>query len=260
MADLGLRERLQPSLIDRLIDEERLLTLFELTFARPRLRELGVLERDLRALLLAQGLAAGPPAGPHEEGKGGSLRLCFWAPNGRVGVAQLSALVIRPPGAPEGVALQQLCEIEARNVVNETVETADQRLAIARRLREIVSRDIGLLLNAAPMETVVDLEAVPRVRQSVLNFGLPSPTGRYASSVSRQELSSQIEAVIRCFEPRLSRVRVTPDTEREQAEMHEVSLRIDAQLWGQPAPFQVVLHTSIDIESGKASVSDLGSR
>jgi type VI secretion system protein ImpF len=261
MADLGLRERLQPSLIDRLIDEERLLTLFELTFARARLQAVGILERELRAVLLAQGLSAGPPAEPEEEEEeGGRLRLRFWAPTGRVGTAQLNALVIRPPGAPEGIALQQLCEIGARNVTNETAESPDQRLAIAHRLREIVSRDIGLLLNASPMETVVDLEGLPRVRQSVLNFGLPSPTGRYASSVSRQELASQIEAVIRCFEPRLSRVRVTPDTEREQAEVHEVSLRIDAELWGQPAPFQVVLHTSIDVESGKASVSDLGSR
>ena len=256
MADLGLRERLQPSLLDRLIDEERLLTIFALTLPWSRLRGLGILERDLRALLLAQGLSAGTPAEP-DETQGELLRLHFWAPSGRVRVAQLGALVIKPPGANEGVTLQQLCEIQARNVLNETAETAEQRLAVARRLREIVSRDIGMLLNAAPMEMVVDLEALPRVRHSVLNFGLPSPIGKYASSIGRQELLNQIEAVIRTFEPRLFRVRVSPDTEREQGDAHALSLRIDAQLWAQPAPFQVVLHTSIDVESGKASVNDV---
>jgi type VI secretion system protein ImpF len=259
MADLGLRERLQPSLIDRLIDEERLLTLFGLTFARGRLREVGILEPDLRTALLAQGLVAGAPAEP-DEADGERLRLNFWAPSGRVGSNQLAALVLKPPGAPEGVALQKLCEIDARNILNETAETAEQRLAVARRLREIVSRDVAQLLNASPLETVVDLEALPYVRRSVLNFGLPSPTGKYASSVSRQDLSSQIESVIQRFEPRLSRVRVTPDAQREEAMTHEVSLRIDAQLWGQPAPFQVVLHTSIDTESGKASVGEAGGR
>jgi type VI secretion system protein ImpF len=259
MADLGLRERLQPSLLDRLIDEERLLTLFEVTLVRSRLRALGIPVRDLRALLLAQGLAAGPPAAPDAE-EGELSRLHFWAPSGRVGIAQLNALVFRPPGATDGVSLQQLCEIQARNVVNQTAETSEQRQAVARHLREIVSRDIGLLLNADPMETVVALEGLPRVRQSVLNFGFPSTVGKYASSVSPQELASRIEAVLRAFEPRLSRVKVTPDTERQRAEAPEVSLRIDAELWGQPAPFQVVLHTSIDVESGKASVSDMGSR
>jgi type VI secretion system protein ImpF len=259
MADLGLRERLQPSLLDRLIDEERLLTLFEVTLVRSRLRGLGIPERELRALLLAQGLAAGPPAAPDAE-EGELLRLHFWAPSGRVGIVQLNALVFRPPGATDGVSLQQLCEIQARNVVNQTAETPVQRQAVARHLREIVCRDIGLLLNADPMETVVALEGLPRVRQSVLNFGFPSTVGKYASSVSPQELASRIEAVLRAFEPRLSRVKVTPDTERQRAEAAEVSLRIDAELWGQPAPFQVVLHTSIDVESGKASVSDKGSR
>jgi type VI secretion system protein ImpF len=259
MADLGLRERLQPSLLDRLLDDERLLTLFELTLARPRLQELGVLERTLRALLLAQGLIAGPPAEPDRE-EGELLRLHFWAPSGRVGMAHLNALVIGPPGATGGVALQQLCEIKARNVVNQTTESSEQRQAVARRLREIVSRDIGVLLNGTPLEMVVDLKGLPLVRQSVLNFGLPATVGKYASSVSRQELARRIEVVLRAFEPRLSRVRVSPDTEREQAEAHEVSLRIDAELWGQPAPFQVVLHTSIDVESGKASVSDKGGR
>ena len=91
----------------------------------------------------------------------------------------------------------------------------------------------------------------------VLNFGLPPTAGKLASSVSREHLSSQMEAVIRCFEPRLSQVRVTPDTERGALEPNEVSLRIDALLWGQPAPFQVVLHTSIDTESGKASVREM---
>lgn len=259
MADSSLRERLQPSLLDRLIDDERLLTLFELTFVRPRLRELGVVVRDLRALLLAQGLSAGPPAAPDEE-EGDLLRLSFWAPSGRVGKAQLNALVIRPPGATDGGTLQQLCEIHTRNVVNETTETAEQRQAVARALREIVSRDIGLLLNADPMETVVALEGLPRVRQSVLNFGFPSTAGRLASSVNVQALAARIETVLRAFEPRLSRVRVTPDARPQNPEIHEVSLRIDAELWGQPAPFQVVLHTRIDVESGKASVSAMGGR
>src|ERR1700759_1316503 len=101
MADLGLRERLQPSLFDRLIDEERLLTLFDLTFPRARLREAGIAERELKAFLVSQGLVSIGGAAV-EEGTAEELRLRFSSPLGRTTVAQLGALSLR-----EGVTLQQ---------------------------------------------------------------------------------------------------------------------------------------------------------
>ena len=130
----------------------------------------------------------------------------------------------------------------------------------ARRLRELVSRDLSLLLNASSMEALTDLEALPYVRTSVLNFGMPSLTGRMASSVSHDQLARILETVIRRFEPRLTRVRVTPEPPGEGAEIQEISFLVDAELWGQPAPHQVVLHTHIDTGSGKVRLSDLGGR
>jgi type VI secretion system protein ImpF len=130
----------------------------------------------------------------------------------------------------------------------------------AGRLRELVSRDLSLLLNASSMETLTDLETLPHVRASVLNFGMPSLIGRMASSVSHDQLARILETVIRRFEPRLTRVRVTPEPSSEGAEIQEISFVVDAELWGQPAPHQVVLHTHIDTGSGKVRVGDLGSR
>jgi type VI secretion system protein ImpF len=258
MAELSLRERLQPALLDRLIDEERLLTLYVLTFERARLLRLGILEGDLRGLLIAQGLSLVPGAGVNASGDLLELRLC--APIGRVGISQLNGLLLKPPGAPEGVLLEKLCEIEARNVLNESAETPEQRFATGRRLREIVSRDLALLLNASSLEATDDLEAVPHVRSSVLNFGMPSLAGRAASSVSAAQLARRIEAVIRNFEPRLTKVRVSHDPEGERAQEPEMSFRIDAQLWSQPAPHQVVLHTRINTESGEVHVNDPSGR
>jgi type VI secretion system protein ImpF len=258
MAELSLRERLQPALLDRLIDEERLLTLYVLTFERARLLRLGILEGDLRGLLIAQGLSVVPGAGVN--GSGDLLELHFFAPSGRVGISQLNGLLLKPPGASEGVLLEKLCEIEARNVLNESAETAEQRFATGRRLREIVSRDLALLLNASSLEATDDLEAVPHVRSSVLNFGMPSLAGRAASSVSAAQLARRIEAVIRNFEPRLTKVRVSHDPEGERAQEPEMSFRIDAQLWSQPAPHQVVLHTRINTESGEVHVNDPSGR
>jgi type VI secretion system protein ImpF len=258
MAELSLRERLQPALLDRLIDEERLLTVFVLTFERARLVQLGILEGDLRGVLSAQGLS--PVRGGAVDPTGKLLELRFSAPNGRVSISHLKGLLLQPTGAPAAVLLEKLGEIEAHNVLNDTAETPEQRLAAGRRLREIVSRDLALLLNASSLEATDDLDALPYVRSSVLNFGMPSLAGRAASSVKPDQLATRIEAVIRHFEPRLAKVRVTHDPEAERAQEPEMSFRIDAQLWSQPAPHQVVLHTRINTESGEVRIDDPGSR
>ena len=64
MADLSLRERLQPSLLDRLLDDERLLTLFELTTPATELQRLQIGANDFAQILQAQGLRPMDPEHP----------------------------------------------------------------------------------------------------------------------------------------------------------------------------------------------------
>ena len=255
MAQLSLRERLQPALFDRLIDDERLLTCYEFTFRRAELERLGIPERDLAGILSAQGLRPLDDEAPLAV-DGETIRLTRVAPGGRASLSQLKSLVLKPPGQPHGVPLQSLCEIVARTVVNASVEAAELRAVSMRRLRDHVCRDLGALLNCASLDAVVDLAAYPQVQASVLNFGMPSLAGRAARSADPQKIASTIELAIRNFEPRLSALRVVPETGEDGNETHVLAFRIEAQLWGQPAPQQLVLRTSIDVDSGSVSVAD----
>lgn len=279
MAQLSLRERLQPALLDRLIDDERLLTCYEFCFQRVELKKLGIPERDLEGILGAHGLRAvediGGARGDGARSSGGAgssgtrgdgaalsgaqvLRLSFTAPAGRVSLAQLKALILRPPGKPQGVALQAFCEITARNVVNDTAESGDLRAVTTRRLREYVRRDLDALLNCANLDAVVDLSAWPHVQGSVINFGMPSLAGRMARTVDPQQIASAIELAIRRFEPRLSGLRVSAEMGEEGKETHVLAFRIEAMLWGQPMPQQLILRTSIDVDTGAVNVADSG--
>jgi type VI secretion system protein ImpF len=249
MAQLSLRERLQPALLDRLIDDERTLTVFEFGFTA----EVGIPRRDLIGILNSYGLKEAEDEKPSIAG-----RLRMLSPAGRVSLAQLKALVLKPPGNPKGVALQTFCEITARNVLNDTAETGDLKSVSMRRLRDYVCRDLGALLNCASLDAVVDLTAYPQVQSSVLNFGMPSLAGRTARQVDPTKIAQTIEAAIRRFEPRLSALRVMPEMGQEGNETHVLAFRIEAQLWGQPLPQQLVLRTSIDGDSGAASVSEAG--
>ncbi len=260
MADLSLRERLQPSLLDRLLDDERLLTLFELSALARDLHRLGIATNAVTQILHAQGLRPIDPEHP-EPATGADGEQLTWscvAPSGRVSLAQLKSLLLKPSGAPQGVLLQSFCTVEARNVPNESIETSDRRLLSMRRLREYVCRDLAALLNAISLDATDDLDRYPYVSESVVNYGMPSLAGMAAVSIDQRKIAATIETVIQRFEPRLRKVRVMPEPPGDRADGHALSFKIDAELWGQPASQHLVLRTRIDTDSGNVSVADAG--
>ena len=261
MADLSLRERLQPSLLDRLLDDERLLTLFEVSCGSGELARLGISTSDFGQILGAQGLrpVAAEHPGPQKSPDGTTLLWSCLAASGRVSPAQLKSLVLKPPAAPQGVMLQSFCTVEARNVLNDSVEAADRRQLPMRRLREHVCRDLAALLNAVNLDSTDDLTRYPQVRESVVNFGMPSLAGVAVVSIDPLETAATIEKAINRFEPRLRKVRVTPEPARDRSDGHALAFKIDAELWGQPASQHLVLRTRIDTDSGNVSVTDAGS-
>ena len=260
MAELSLRERLQPALLDRLADEERYLTIFQIESTRAELARLKLPEREWLEILLGQGLR------PIEDGESGrasahgedKLQWRLFVPTGRLSPAQLKTLVLKPPGAPNGIAVQEFCRIETRNVPNSMIESNQQRVVSMRRLRECVLRDVASLLNALNFETHVELQRYPHVQRSVLNYGMRSLAGLSAAAVDPVKTAAGIEEAIRRYEPRLRRVHVAPETREGPQEGHQLAFRIDAELWGQPMPQQLVLRTRIETDTGNVTVSDSG--
>jgi len=258
MAQLGLRERLQPALLDRLIDDERVLTCYEFEFRRAELVRLGISERDLLGILTAQGLRSLDELSSGAASDAETLRLTLFAAGGLVSLSHLKSLVLKPAGNPKGLALQSFCTVTARNVMNTMAESGDLRAVSSRRLRDYVCRDVAALLNCANLEAVTDLGAYPEVQSSVLNFGMPSLAGRAARSADPQQIAAAIAAAIRRFEPRLSGIRVTPEMGQEGNETHVLAFRVEALLWGQVTSQQLVLRTSVDVDSGNVSIADSG--
>jgi type VI secretion system protein ImpF len=257
--ELSLRERLQPALFDRLIDDERLLTLYEVSVARAELQRLGLTEHELVAILEGQGLQSCAGSESLREDHP-TLLLRFTAGAGRIAPSQLKSLKLKPPGAPQGIELQQFCEFATSTVPNAAPETAEQRSVAVRRLRDFVCRDLASLLNCGSLDASVDLSDFPYVQRSVLNYGMPSLAGRMARSVEPHRIAETIETAIANFEPRLSRVRVMPELGEDGSETHVLAFRIEAMLFGQPNPQHLVLRTSIDIDSGDVSIVDPGAR
>lgn len=135
-----------------------------------------------------------------------------------------------------------------------------------RVLREAVRRDIealfnterfeaSLLLSPAEMErgreVVADLADFPEARRSVVNYGVPSFSGRSARDFDRETLAREIKAVLATFEPRLreSDTKVTVSMGDKAVGLR---IEIDAVLIMTPTPERLRLQTTIDLDNGAA--------
>ena len=135
-------------------------------------------------------------------------------------------------------------------------------------LREAVRRDIEMLFNVERLEAsyfLTDREMqnhedpaemladFPHVRTSVVNYGVPTFSGRKGSDFDRDALAKSLREVLQTYEPRLK-----PDTVKVKVSFADkIGLRvdIDAILVMSPVAERLRLSTVIDLESGRALTS-----
>jgi type VI secretion system protein ImpF len=256
VAELTLHDRLQPALLDRLLDEERVVAKIRITAEHAALERLSLPAQALVDILCAQGLTL-QARDPGAE----RLELLLTAPRSRASPSQLRGLLVRSAGAPEGVALQTFAAVEIAFVRNTELEPAERRVLSRQRLRECVLRDLQWLFNSLSLDASQDLDALPEVERSVLNYGLPPFAGRDVSAIDALEAAGRLRRAVEYFEPRLRGVRVTPRSGAAGKGSRgggdgTLELTLEAELWGQPVSQQLTLRTRIDTLSGDVSVLD----
>lgn len=141
-------------------------------------------------------------------------------------------------------------------------ESFEQQTLSTVQLRQAVLRDLAWLLNAVNLATTDDLAGAPLSAKSTINYGIPGFTGLLRSSGKAAGLEAAVVEAIRAFEP-----RIRPDTLQVRAHGPDgdgastaLLFDIEGELWAQPAPQQVFLETSIEIETRLAVVTDARAR
>jgi type VI secretion system protein ImpF len=137
-------------------------------------------------------------------------------------------------------------------------EGGSQQSLSQQEFKQAVIRDLGWLLNSVAMDTVVDLDDYPRVQRSVINYGLPDLSGHTSSSVDVNLVEASLLKAIHQYEPRIIRHSLVVKVHSNANEMSHNSLVFEIQgaVFGQPAPFQVVLKSELDLENGEFRVSE----
>ncbi|RCW88617.1 type VI secretion system baseplate subunit TssE [Paracoccus lutimaris] len=224
----AIREALQPSLWDRLVDE-----LHDLGAEAAALRrELGKLldnEQAVETLLAGGAQAIAAESRLDDDARLRAHRL------GRI--------------------LQRQSRLKEGGVV-----------VTSEVLREAVRRDIEMLFNTERLEVAYLLSEhemlstqspddllrdYPEIRRSVLNYGVPPFSGRRGSDFDTEALARELKEVLAIFEPRLRRdsIRVTVNT----GEATGLRVEIDALLMLTPVPERLRLSTLIDLDNGRAT-------
>ncbi len=139
-------------------------------------------------------------------------------------------------------------------------EPREARVLSKTRMRQSVLRDLAWLFNATRFEAVADLAAVPYVRRSVLNFGLPALSGTTGSALDLTDLARAIRDAVLTFEPRIlpATLQVRTLLEAGALDHHNViGVEIQGELWAQPVPLEFLVRTEFDLETGKVQIADL---
>ncbi len=152
--------------------------------------------------------------------------------------------------------LDRLCD----NEPDKKAESREGKVMSRQQMRTAVLRDLAWLFNATQPLKPADYAGLSEVQGSVINFGLPSLSGTTVTSVDFGALEQQIRRAILDFEPRLMaetlRVQtVTVDTLLDQH--NTLSLQITGNMWAQPVPFELLLRTEVDLETGQVHLQDL---
>jgi type VI secretion system protein ImpF len=144
-----------------------------------------------------------------------------------------------------------------------TVEPRERRVLSLRTLRDGVLRDLAWLLNTTNLLSLssVDMDHVPHLANSVLNYGVPDISGIAVSSLNVGKLERGIRQAIWDFEPRLIRSTVTVKAlAGGRVDHNKLLFEIEADLWAHPYPERLYLKTELDLERGAVLLTETGAR
>jgi type VI secretion system protein ImpF len=123
-------------------------------------------------------------------------------------------------------------------------------------LRSTVRRELNWILNTTSLEALVDLDAYPEVKTSVLNYGVQDLAGKILTPRAVQARCKEIRDAIRAFEPRMdaNQLEVTnlPYAERENAVTFLIRGDVTSAVQALPVEFK----TDIELDTAAVTLRD----
>ncbi|TDM05876.1 MAG: type VI secretion system baseplate subunit TssE [Ideonella sp. MAG2] len=121
-----------------------------------------------------------------------------------------------------------------------------------QRMREILQRDLSLLLNTLNHDSTLGLHRYPQVAASCVNYGMPPMAGQTLSERQWADIEQAVRLAITRFEP-----RIVPDTlvvrplqkSTGKQSAHLLNFEISGQVYMLPYPLEFMVQSTADLEA-----------
>jgi len=123
-------------------------------------------------------------------------------------------------------------------------------------LRATIRRDIAWLLNTTNFGALNDLEPYPRVKTSVINYGVPDLAGKSFHRRTILHRAREMRAAIRAFEPRLKGESLTVEPMANADRPNSVTYIIHGDITAAAQALPVKFRTEVDSDSASVDVSE----
>lgn len=138
-------------------------------------------------------------------------------------------------------------------------ESRDARVIDIRRLRDIIQRDLGWLLNTTNNDGWIDASRAPLAAKSVLNYGIHDVSGDFATKDKALTIRKAIISCIETYEPRIRKGSIQVDLRSADASRTTViNFDIRADMWADPIPIELYLRSTVDVTTGQLSLERTG--
>ncbi len=138
-------------------------------------------------------------------------------------------------------------------------ESAQQSIVSRAGLKRHVLRDLTWLFNCTSYDVDGELSDYPEVHRSVINFGIPPLAGRQYSGVDWKSFERVVHQAVLDFEPRIIpeslHIRMIA-ADDELGHHNQLQFEIRGEIWSIPFPLELLLRSSLDLETGQVSILD----
>jgi len=137
---------------------------------------------------------------------------------------------------------------------SERSESPDAYTASRNQLRDIVLRDLALLLNTTDHSEVIDENIYAQAASSCVNYGVPPLAGGYLSEKKWSDIERMIRTAIERFEPRLmpETLLVRPLLKEQASGNYNVlTFEISGHILMNPYPIEFTVQSAVDLENSR---------
>ncbi len=170
------------------------------------------------------------------------------------GARLLPSELAQSPKRAERRYLPTLFDRLCDDAPGEATEAPEAYASSRAQMRQIIQRDLALLLNTTDQSDLIDAERFPAAAGSSINYGVPALAGGYLSEKKWADIETMIRSAILRFEPRLMpQTLVVRPLLKEHASAHYnvLTFEIAGHIQMQPYPMEFTVQSQVDLETNR---------